>query len=216
MKRYTHVIWDFNGTVYNDVDACIRSANRLLTAHGLMPFSTVTEYRERFGFPIIDYYRRMGFDFDVTPYDELAVEWVDYYMEETRSAHLYDGFLPAWEFFRDNGLVQILLSATEREMLSGQLELLGVRGCFDEILGQDTIHAYGKRELGVAWSAAHPDAVPILIGDTEHDAEVARAMGADCILLACGHRPSAALKQCGALAVAEDHPSLLCLFFREC
>ena len=83
MKQYTHVIWDFNGTVYNDVDACIRSANRLLTAHGLTPFSTVTEYRERFGFPIIDYYRRMGFDFDVTPYDELAVEWVDYYMEET-------------------------------------------------------------------------------------------------------------------------------------
>ena len=212
MKQYTHVIWDFNGTVYNDVDACIRSANRLLIAHGLKPFADVAAYREKFGFPIIDYYRRMGFDFNQTPYDALAVEWVDYYMEETQNAHLYDGFLPIWEYFRNKGFSQIILSATEKKMLSAQLETLGVRDCFDEVLGQDDIHAYGKKEIGLAWREKHREAVLLLIGDTEHDAEVARAMGADCILLACGHRAGAALEKCEVLAVKEDHRALMYSF----
>lgn len=208
MKQYTHIIWDFNGTLYDDVETCIKSANRLLEAHGLRRFSSVEEYRTIFGFPIIDYYRRMGFDFEKTPYGELAVEWVDYYMEESRDALLYRDALPVLKALQKTGAKQVILSATEREMLTAQLQALGVYALFDEVLGQDNIHAFGKQEIGLAWRREHPDAVPLFIGDTEHDAEVASAMGADCILLACGHRPKPALMQCKCLAVLDDHIAL--------
>ena len=91
MEKYTHIIWDFNGTIYNDVDACIKSANRLLGAHDLPLVRSLEQYRSLFGFPIQEYYVRMGFDFEKTPYSELAVEWVAYYNEESVSAGLADG-----------------------------------------------------------------------------------------------------------------------------
>lgn len=205
MKRYTHIIWDFNGTVYDDVDACIRSANRLLSVHGLKTIENAEEYRSLFGFPIIEYYARLGFDFAKTPYNDLAIEWVDYYMEETRGATAYQGAMEAIRFFASRGISQILLSATEREMLAGQIGCLGLGDCFDEILGQDTIHAYGKGEIGRAWRRAHPDAELLLIGDTVHDAEVAEMMGADCILLSCGHQPRSLLRSCRTLGVFDTH-----------
>ena len=211
-KRYTHVIWDFNGTLYNDVEACIQSANRLLRVHGLSPIASVEAYREIFGFPIIDYYRRMGFDFEKTPYSELAVEWVDYYLEASREATVYPEAIALLEALRARGLSQILLSATEERMLQNQLASLGLSNAFDEVIGQDNIHAYGKEALGRAWRARNPEAEVLFLGDTEHDAAVAAEMGADCILLSCGHQSSARLKACRPLATLADHRLVLSHF----
>lgn len=215
MKGYTHIIWDFNGTVYDDVEGGIRSANRLLSAHGLRPIADVAEYRSLFGFPIIDYYRRLGFDFSKTSYDQLAVEWVDYYMEETRESTAYVGALDAIDCFALQGISQILLSATERGMLLEQLKSLDLDERFDEILGQDNIHAYGKGEIGLAWRREHPDAKVLFIGDTSHDAEVAEMMDADCILLSCGHQPKVVLERCKCLAVVDHHRDLVAWLCEE-
>ena len=52
--------------------------------------------------------------------------------------------------------------------------------------------------------AEHPDAVPLMIGDTDHDAEVAAAMGVDCVLLSCGHQSREKLEKCRCLFVADS------------
>lgn len=204
MKRYTHLIWDFNGTLYNDVEASIESANDLLAAHGLPTVTSVEDYRALFGFPIIDYYRRMGFDFEKTPYSELAVEWVAYYLERSKKSALYPDVVASLERVKAAGMAQLILSASQREMLRGQVQSLGILPYFDDLLGLDNIHAYSKQEIGKAWRERTPNARPLLIGDTEHDAEVAAAMGADCILVGCGHRPKAALQSCKPLLVADS------------
>ncbi|MBQ2734886.1 MAG: HAD family hydrolase [Clostridia bacterium] len=204
MKRYTHLIWDFNGTLYNDVTESIESANDLLAAHGLPTVQSVEDYRALFGFPIVDYYRRMGFDFEKTPYSELAVEWVAYYLERSKKSLLYPDALPSLARVKAAGIAQIILSATQREMLREQVASLGILSYFDDLLGLENIHAHSKEEIGKAWRAKHPKARPLLIGDTEHDAEVATAMEADCILVCCGHRPKAALQACKPLLVADS------------
>ena len=61
--KVTHVLWDFNGTILDDVEPCIKSINELLVGHGLKPLESVAEYQSVFGFPIKDYYERIGFDF---------------------------------------------------------------------------------------------------------------------------------------------------------
>ena len=187
-KDYTHVIWDFNGTLYDDVEAGIRSANRLLCAHGLREFLSVEEYRRTFGFPIIDYYRRMGFDFEKTPYDTLAKEWVPYYMEASKEATVYPDAVPLLDLFFKKGLTQILLSATELDMLTGQLNRLGIYGEFREVIGLDNIHARSKKAQALAWKERNPHARPLFIGDTLHDADVAAAVGGDCVLFCGGHQ----------------------------
>ena len=209
MEKYTHIIWDFNGTLYDDVDVCISCARRLMRAHGLKPIASTEQYRAIFGFPIIDYYARMGFDFEKTPYSELAVEWVAYYNEESVSAGLADGAHEVLSAIRLRGIPQLVLSASEQNMLEGQIEALGIAGYFDALLGQSDIHAHGKLEIARAWRAKNPDAIPLLIGDTDHDAAVAEAIGADCILLASGHQSRETLLRCQPLCVLDSPGDIL-------
>ena len=79
--RYTHCIWDFNGTILNDMSAGIRAVNELLAKRNLPLISGIEQYRNIFGFPVKSYYEALGFDFSKEPYDKLAHEWVALYLE---------------------------------------------------------------------------------------------------------------------------------------
>ncbi len=203
MKRYTHLIWDFNGTLLDDVLPDFNAANRLLERHGLPKLASVEIYREAFRFPVMDYYRRLGFDFSVTPYAELADEWWDDYGKRPEKATLYPEVPRILRKMRERGVPQIVLSATERTVLIGQLRELGISDAFSEILGADDLHAHGKAALARRWREANPNAVPLMIGDTDHDAETAKEMGADVILLTCGHQCRATLERAEPLMICE-------------
>ena len=68
MNSRKYVIWDFNGTIIDDVDVSFRAANILLEEYGLKKISSHDEYRGMLCFPVIDYYRKLGFDFDKIDY----------------------------------------------------------------------------------------------------------------------------------------------------
>jgi phosphoglycolate phosphatase len=194
--KYTHIIWDFNGTLFNDVDAGIKAVNEMLSQRGLPTLDSKDDYRKVFKFPIIDYYKDLGFDFEKEPYEVLAPIWVDLYNKYSKESTLQPEAQNALEYFKALEIPQVLLSATEREMLMGQTDSLNISGYFEEILGLDNIHAYSKEEIAKRWRAEHPSANPLVIGDTEHDAAVARAIGADCFLVANGHGERARLDAC--------------------
>ena len=201
--NYTDVLWDFNGTILDDVDACIRCANRLLAAHGLPTLASPEAYRAVFGFPIVEYYRRLGFDFSKISYDALAVEWVRYYREEMQDVALCPEVISTLERFRAAGLRQQILSATHKNLLEEQTRKLGIHALFDDFLALDNIHAHSKVDVGRAWRAAYPAARPVMLGDTDHDAETARAIGADCILLTTGHQGRDTLERLPVRAVCD-------------
>ncbi len=197
IMKYTHIIWDFNGTLFQDIDAGIESVNTMLRERSLPEIPSVEAYREVFRFPVIDYYRDVGFDFDAEPFDVLAPIWIDLYNKNSADAPLQVGAIDALEEFRRLGVAQILLSATEINMLTGQITSLGIREYFDEVLGLDNIHANSKKAIAVDWAKRNPTAHPLFIGDSLHDAEVAVAAGADCVLVANGHQSRARLAPCG-------------------
>lgn len=195
--KYTHIIWDFNGTLFADIDAGIASVNAMLRERKLPEIQSVDAYREIFRFPVIDYYRDLGFDFDAEPFEVLAPVWIDLYNKHSADASLQDGALEALRELRELGISQILLSATELNMLKGQLHTLKIYEYFDKIMGLDNIHAHSKKAIALEWMEQNPDARPLFIGDTLHDAEVAAAVGADCVLVANGHQSKARLAPCG-------------------
>lgn len=196
--KYTHVIWDFNGTILDDVEAGILAVNRLLAERGLPVLSGREDYYRVFHFPIRSYYEDLGFDFSVESYEALAPKWVALYLTYVAEAPLCTGVKETLEALRARGLVQTLLSATERRMLHKQVEDLGLRAYFDSLLGRDDIHAHSKVAIAEAWRAANPDAHAFMIGDTEHDKEAADAMGMDCYLIAGGHQSRETLVATGA------------------
>jgi phosphoglycolate phosphatase len=129
---------------------------------------------------------------------------VGYYLENVKDAPLCHGVTEAFDRAKSIGLSQWVLSATEQDMLTRQITDLGIHDRFDGILGMDTIHAHSKEAIAIAWREAHPDARALLLGDTDHDAAVARVMGADCILLTTGHQSREVLEQCNCLTVADS------------
>ena len=202
--RYTHIIWDFNGTLLCDMEIGIAATNQMLGKRGLPLIRDIAAYREIFGFPVQQYYARLGFDMQKEDYHTvLAPEWVALYNEKSAEAPLFDGVRELCDALRAQGVHQSILSASEREMMLAQLEERGALAWFDEVWGTGSIHAHGKGALAEAWCEAHPDAQTLLIGDTDHDFEVAQRMGADCILIANGHQSFERLLQCGVPVVRD-------------
>ena len=201
--KYTHVIWDFNGTILDDVQVGIDSINEMLIPRDLPPIRGVEEYREVFDFPVEEYYRRLGLDLEKEDFKTvLAPLWVSYYNEKCRTAPLFPGVRALNLAIRNTGVPQSILSASEKGMMIAQLKERGAADWFDEIWGTDSIHAYGKQELARAWRAAHPGVRAVLIGDTTHDAETAGIVGADCVLVAAGHQSRERLVATGAPVVS--------------
>ncbi len=200
--KYTHVIWDFNGTVLRDMEIGIEATNYMLRRRSLPEIGGIADYRELFGFPVQDYYARLGFDMIREDYRTvLAPEWVCEYNKRSGAAPIFDGVRELTQALREKGIHQSILSASEQEMMLTQLTSLGGADWFDEIWGTGSIHAHGKAELADAWRAEHPDAKALLLGDTDHDFEVAQRLGADCVLVAQGHQSRNRLSQCGVPVV---------------
>ncbi len=186
--KYTHLIWDFNGTVLDDVDVSVDAANALLRRCGVPPIPSGEYYRSVFGFPIKDYYARLGIDFEKTSFEELAPIWVEEYLSRAPLAKMNEGVLQTIAAVRKMGVAQILLSATEADMLSKQLDMLDAKKHFDGVFGLDNIHAVSKKKRVQTWCMENPNAKPLFLGDTDHDFEVAKATGNDCVLFSGGHQ----------------------------
>ncbi len=193
--KYTHIIWDFNGTILNDIDVGIAAVNAVLKNHNKKTIDDVDFYRRAFCFPVIDYYDSIGLERE--NFHIYAPEWVNEYNKREPEAPIFDGVEDLMKYLRDNGYKQYLLSATEREMLEKQVDRLEIKEYFHELIGQDTIEAHSKKSEAILWASREMPERPLMIGDTLHDFEVATAINADCILLAYGHQNKERLRATG-------------------
>ena len=199
--KHTHILWDFNGTLLDDVQVSIDCANALLVRRGKPTIPSREAYRSVFTFPLVNYYRKIGLCTDEADFPAPAEEWIREYLARIPSAGVYDGVHETLQKIKDLGLKQSVFSATEYKMLCGQIKSLSLERYFDEILGTGDVYAHGKTEIGTTWSRNHPDAHVILFGDSDHDAKVAKAMGIDCVLIASGHQTKPFLQTCGVPVV---------------
>ena len=189
------IVWDWNGTLLNDVDLCFSCINRLLVSHDLKPLDTLSQYREVFTFPIEDYYKRVGFDFDKIPFSMLAHEYMEDYQEKSYACDLHSDVLDVVNKAKNLGFSQTVLSASKMDYLLKQMETLHVDDLFDSICGINDIYAKSKVELAHAFKqTCSLDDEIYFVGDSVHDYEVAKSIGAKCILVTTGHQNRATLE----------------------
>ena len=179
------------------MQAGIDGVNKMLSERGLPIIPDMAAYREIFDFPIKEYYRKLGFDFEKESYEVLAPIWVELYLQNCCTAGIVDGVDTVVKAVAKTNMKQVILSACEKNMLCDQLSELGIIEYFDEIIGLDDIHAAGKLHLAQAWREKNPEAKILFVGDTIHDAETARVLGADCLLFTGGHQSKARLLTTG-------------------
>lgn len=189
INNYKHVIWDWNGTLLNDVDFCHRIINRILVENNL-PVLSLKKYREIFTFPVQNYYAAAGLDFSKISFEVLGKDFIDEYEEKKLSCSLFENAVDVLSSIHKKGIGQSVLSAYLHDNLVNILDHYNLSKYFDNIIGLDNIYAGSKTHLGLSLveKLKLPKEEILFIGDTLHDAEVAEAMGVHCILIANGHQ----------------------------
>jgi phosphoglycolate phosphatase len=198
------IIWDFNGTLLDDMQVCVGCMNILLKERDL-PALDLQHYREIFTFPVRDYYVSLGFDFRKEPFDIPAHQFIDLYRKNLHLAPLHDDAGDTLGFFHRNHFHQLILSAMEQEFLEDTLNSKGILHFFDKVAGITNHLGEGKLEMArelVASLGRKPEEI-CLVGDTIHDFEVAQGSGISCILIANGHQSYERLKTLNCLVLKE-------------
>ena len=194
MKKITHIFWDFNGTILDDLDLCFNILNHMLETHG-RPLVTKEQYLMIFDFPIHTYYNQV-FDLKKTPFDDLANEFIIHYQEASLKLKLHQDVTKVISHAKQLGIKNIILSASEVNRLNEQLNHYGIKHLFDDILGTTDIYAYSKKDVFESYLIKHHIKTKhvLMIGDTLHDAHIAKAFGADVWLFTQGHQHESRLK----------------------
>lgn len=189
IDKYKHIIWDWNGTIFNDVSLGVDIINKLLKERNL-PTITIESYKNIFTIPVKDYYKNLGFDFSKEPFEIVGKYWMDEYEKRKFECALYDESVELMELISQKGAGQSILSAYSQHTLEEMVDHYGLRKYFIHIAGLDNIYAASKLHLGkdLMKQLGNGKGETLVIGDTIHDYEVASEIGADCVLIARGHQ----------------------------
>ena len=119
MKQKT-IIWDWNGTLLNDIDICIHAMNNMLEKRNLDKLST-ERYKDIFTFPVKDYYAMAGIDFNIHSFDEMADEFISQYYRDLPKATLFKDVHEVLKIINGKGIQQVIISAMEHNALVDSL-----------------------------------------------------------------------------------------------
>ncbi|MCU0332449.1 MAG: HAD family hydrolase [Ignavibacteriaceae bacterium] len=205
-KTYNHIIWDWNGTLFNDVELCANVMNLLLSQESL-PNISIKKYKEIFTFPVIEYYRIAGHTFEKNSFEVLGKQFMDEYETRKNNCGLFPGVIELLASLKSINIQQHLLSAYEQNSLNRILNYFAISSYFQNIVGLDNIYAGGKshlaKKLAMKIRSNGSEGNILLIGDTIHDYEVAKEINSDCILISHGHQDEERLLKLGVPVVKD-------------
>ena len=187
-KNIDVIIWDWNGTLLNDVAVSIKSMNQMLLRKNISVL-TVEKYKSIFTFPVREYYIKAGIHLDEHNWDKVAMEFISNYRKNIVHAELHSDTFEMLEFFKSKMKKQFILSAMEQNFLEYSVRERGIISYFERVIGLNNHYASSKLKNAkiLAEECNFPPEKICMIGDTAHDFEVAGEVGMSCILVSNGH-----------------------------
>ncbi|WP_083501721.1 HAD family hydrolase [Sphaerimonospora mesophila] len=199
----THIVWDWNGTLFHDIDAVVGATNEIFQPYGLGPYD-VEGFREVYTRPIwVAYERMLGRPLRDGEWEALDLGFHENYHRLMEVCQLAEGALSSLRAWEDAGRTQSLLSMWAHERLVGKVGDLGIDGHFIRVDGLRSASGGPKAEHMVAHLKAlglDPEKV-VVIGDSVDDAHAAHHVGARAILYTGGMSRRSELKTVGVPVV---------------
>ncbi|MCG5218471.1 HAD hydrolase-like protein [Streptosporangium soli] len=183
-----HIVWDWNGTLFHDIDAVVGATNEVFKPYGLGEL-TADAFREVYTRPIwVAYERLLGRALRDGEWELLDVGFHEHYHRLMLVCGLAADCrtsLSAWE---SAGGSQSLLSMWAHDRLVPKVTEYGIDGHFSRIDGLRSASGGHKAEHMAAHIAAlglDPGQV-LVIGDSIDDANAAKHVGARAVLYTGG------------------------------
>ncbi|MEE4542242.1 HAD hydrolase-like protein [Streptomyces sp. V4-01] len=200
-----HLVWDWNGTLFHDIDAVIEATNASFAELGLPPI-TLDRYRELYCVPVPRFYERLigrlptGAEWEV-----MDATFHRHYWTLAERCGLAEGAAELLAARSSAGLGQSLCSLAPHDQLVGIVGVHGITRHFQRVDGRVDSSTEGKAHQ----MARHLDALGIadrsrvvVIGDALDDAAAATHVGAHAVLYTGGSHSRAVLAAAG-VPVAE-------------
>ena len=203
-----HVVWDWNGTLFDDLHIVLEAVNRGLDSVGASPIG-LSEYRDYYTRPVRVFYDRVfGRELNDMEWRQLDERFHESYLKLLNHARLAPDALDALEVVRGKGITQSLLSMFPHEHLVPLVEQMGLDFYFQRIDGLDGIEGQ-PGDAKSEYLAVHLEAIigredptrVLLVGDTPDDALAAREVGTQCVLVDNGSQHRGDLEREGVPVV---------------
>ncbi|GAA3372102.1 HAD-IA family hydrolase [Streptomyces sannanensis] len=204
MHVRTHIVWDWNGTLFHDTDAVIRATNAAFAEIGLEPI-TLERYRAMYCVPIPLFYERllgrMPTDAEWVRMDDVFHRHYTLAREGCLLAEGAESLLATWQ---GAGHSQSILSMYGHEDLVPLVRGFGIERRFVRVDGRTGPSGGGKSEH-MARHIAALNGIPakrvVVIGDAVDDAVAAAHVGARAVLYTGGSHSRASLEAAGVPVV---------------
>lgn len=180
----SHLVWDWNGTLLDDLRIVVEAVNRAIAVFDLPPV-TADDYRDHYTRPVRHFYDRL---FGRVVADEewlrLNTEFHDAYFELAHQVDLAPGARQAMDVLEDSGWSQSLLSMSPQDWLDGIVTRLGIHDRFEIVDGlSGPTGGLKARHLEEHLEVLGLDGTAVVVvGDTPDDVAAARHVGARAIL----------------------------------
>ncbi|MFC9116426.1 HAD family hydrolase [Streptomyces sp. NPDC057092] len=200
-----HIVWDWNGTLFHDVDAVIGATNAAFAELGLAPI-TLERYRELYCVPVPKFYERlMGRLPSETEWELMDAAFHRHYTDHRVRCGLADGVEDLLRTWASAGRSQSILSMYGHDDLVPLVRDFGIASHFIRVDGRTGPSGGSKAEHMVRHLSALGDVVDprrtVVIGDAADDALAARHVGARAVLYTGGSHGRASLEAVGVPVV---------------
>ncbi|MFI5757443.1 HAD family hydrolase [Streptomyces sp. NPDC051569] len=206
-KQNAHLVWDWNGTLLDDIHAVIGATNAAFAEIGIESI-TLDRYRELYCVPIPVFYERlMGRLPTAAEWDVMDASFHRHYTERRVSCGLTEGVEELLAQWRLAGSSQSLLSMYGHEELVPVVRGYGIESHFVRVDGR-TGPSGGSKALhmerhltALAAAGAISAERTVVIGDAVDDAVAAAHVGAHAVLYTGGSHSRASLEAVGVPVV---------------
>lgn len=204
MHTGAHIVWDWNGTLFHDLDAVVGATNAAFAELGLEPL-TVERYRELYCVPVQKFYERlMGRLPTEAEWKLMDTTFHRHYTEHRLRCRLADGAVELLAEWAAAGRSQSILSMYGHEDLVPLVRGFGIASHFIRIEGRTGPSGGSKAEYMVRHLGALTGIDPartVVIGDAADDALAARHAGARAVLYTGGSHGRTRLEAVGVPVV---------------
>jgi phosphoglycolate phosphatase-like HAD superfamily hydrolase len=206
--RIKHIVWDWNGTLFDDQHVVLEATNASLRAIGVDHRVSAEQYKDLYQRPMEDFYAALiGFPIPDAQWPDLDAAFARYYLSHMRDCGLSADALAAMDAWAPR--TQSLLSMFGHDdllRLTGEFEL---HHRFGRIDGRPNDPDFGPKakylvrhleHLTTQESGMAPDQIA-LVGDCADDAYAAFHVGATAVLYTGGSSSRSVLEKVGVPVV---------------
>jgi len=204
-RRFELLIFDWDGTLMDSASAIVSALQSACADVGL-PVPSEEQARYIIGLGLSDAMGHILPDVDPAHYPRIVERYRFHYLRNDADTTLFPGAAELVSALKQDGFLLAVATGKGRRGLDRVLENTGLKGLFDASRCADEGHSKPDPamlealldELAVSASRA------LMIGDTTHDMEMARAAGVARLAVAYGAHPRDALLRYEPVACVDD------------